>query len=670
MLLIAAWLLAMAPTCPAFAHATIVSAEPSDGANLAETPKELRLRFTERVSLRFSTVELLDAKARIIDASALQLTRPEPDLLALALPPLQPGVYTAFYWTLSEADGHFTRGWLTFGIGTAPPQRADTGATAARPAFLEVLLRWSFLGSLLALVGAVVVVALVLDRPGKVPDSVVCLRRIAGRRIVIMGAFAAALGCMAGLGQLWYQSVALPAAPEGDSTALGAARELLLGTRWGNLWLLRELLLAIASAALLSLNKSLFAPSRGGSAPRRHRDDGATPDRMSRQLPWRAAALSTVLAAAAQALMGHAAGLPDRAMLAVAADLVHLLAAGVWAGGILMLAAGLLPQLKRGEADFAMLVRAGWGPFSKPAAIAVALLIATGLFSFGCQVASADAMIGTSYGLVLLLKIALVGVMGGIGILNARMLHPTRARALLARLFGREPRWAMLSPSALRSLIKCDVALALLVLLATSVIVTSPPSRGPEYLIAPEDIHQEQSRVADDILVTLSVKPNLPGANTLNVIVASTHRPAPAEITRVILRFTFQDRDLGRISVVANRLESDRFVAGGNQLSMSGRWAVDAVVRRRGVDDVVVRFDWMVPPPGELQPTILSKQPLRPILEFGALVVLAMLAGATAAGVLRNRRRQAGHNSPPVPALLEAATPPRTHSTTAIEPAR
>ncbi|MGH6881042.1 MAG: copper resistance CopC/CopD family protein [Hypericibacter sp.] len=670
MLVVAAGLLAMAPSCPAFAHATIVSAEPSDGANLAESPKELRLRFAERVSLRFSTIQLLDANARTIDALAPQLTRPEPDLLALALPSLEPGVYTVFYRTLSETDGHFTRGWLVFGVGAVPPHRAGASATESTPPFQEVLLRWSFLGFLLTLVGAIAVVAMVLDRRGMAPDSVVRLRRMACRRIVVMAALCASLGCLAGLGQLWYQAVALPAGPEGGNAALGAAAELLLGTRWGNIWLLRELLLATAAAAVIFLHNSPPLAFSDGSPPRRYRDGDAAPDRMSRRWPWRVAALSTVLAAAAQALMGHAAGLPEGAMLAVAADLVHLLAAGVWVGGILTLAVGLLPQLKRGEADFAMLVRAGWGPFSKPAAMAVALLLATGLFSLGQQVASVDALVGTSYGRVLIAKIALVSVMGGIGVLNAQMLHPMRARALLARIFDRELRWTMLSPSTLPGLIKYDVALALLVLLATSAIVASPPPWGPEYLIAPEDIHQEQSRVVDDVMVTLSIKPNLPGANMLNAIVTSTHRPAPAEITRVIMRFMLQDRDLGRTSVVAKPLESNRFVAGGNQLSMSGRWAVDVVVRRSGLDDVVVRFDWMVPPPGEFQPTILSKQPWRPVLEFVALAVLTMLAGAAAAGVLKRRRRRAGDNCLPVQAPSETATPARSHSTIVIEPAR
>lgn len=669
MLVIAAGLLAMAPASPAFAHASIVSAEPSDGASLAESPKELRLRFAERVSLRFSAIQLIDSNARTIDAPALQLTRPEPDVLALALPPLQPGSYTVFYRTLSETDGHFTRGWLVFGVGAAPPHRADLGAIEPSPLFLEALLRWSFLGFLLTLVGAVAVVAVVLDRPGMVPGSVARLRRVACRRIVVMAAICASLGCFAGLGQLWYQALTLQADSEGSDVALGAAVDLLLGTRWGNIWFLRELLLATAAAAMILFYRSQPVTFADGFSSRRHTDGGVAVDRVSRHLPWRVAALSTALAVAAQTLMGHAAGLPERAMLAVAADLVHLLAAGVWVGGILTLAVGFLPQLKREETDFALLVRAGWGPFSRPAAIAVTLLVATGLFSLGQQVASVDALIGTSYGLVLIAKIALVSIMGGIGILNARMLHPVSARALLTRIFDREPRWTVLSPSILPGLIKYDVALALLVLLATSVIVASPPPRGPEYLIAPEDIHQEQSRMVDDVLVTLSIKPNLPGANTLSAIVVSTHRPAPAEITRVILRFMSQDRDLGRTSVVAKPIESERFMASGSQLSMSGRWAVDVVVRRRGLDDVVARFDWVVPPPVELQPTVLSKQPLRPALEFVALAVLMILAWATVAGALGSRFRRPDNNNSSAQVPTEAA-PDRRHSTIATEPAR
>jgi hypothetical protein len=194
-------------------------------------------------------------------------------------------------------------------------------------------------------------------------------------------------------------------------------------------------------------------------------------------------------------------------------------------------------------------------------------------------------------------------------------------------------------------LVRCDVAAAFLLVLVASVITANPAPRGLEFRVAAEDVHRMQSKVVDDVMVTLSIKPNLPGPNVLTVFAASQHRPAPAEIMRVILRFTNRDRDLGRVSAVAQHIERDRFVLTGSQLSLTGAWAIDVVVRRRGVEDIVARFDWTVPPAGDLQPTILSKREIRPTTDWLALTALVLIAGTMVvrlAIVQRTRRRRSG----------------------------
>ena len=94
----------------------------------------------------------------------------------------------------------------------------------------------------------------------------------------------------------------------------------------------------------------------------------------------------------------------------------------------------------------------------------------------------------------------------------------------------------------------------------------------------------------DDVVVTLSVKPNRPGPNVLTVFAASTRRPAAGGHHPRVPAFHPQNADLGRVSATAQAIERDRFLVSGNYLSLAGLWRIDVVVRRRGVEDRIVPF--------------------------------------------------------------------------------
>ena len=325
-------------------------------------------------------------------------------------------------------------------------------------------------------------------------------------------------------------------------------------------------------------------------------------------------------------------------------------------GGLLALAVGLLPLLRRDRADLASLARAGWRPFSRLAALSVGLLVATGLYSAGRQVASLDALITTQYGRALLGKVALVLAVGFFGLLNSMLLHP-RLAAPLARLLRRPPGWTPLSLRRLPRLALAEASLGLLVLLATGLITASAAPRSVEYTVAPEAVPTALSQTANDVVVTLMVKPNRPGRNVFTVFAASTRRPPPAEIRRVILRFTYLDQDVGRTSVTAEEVEPGRYLVTGSDLSLAGPWQIDVAVRRQGLEDSVARFNWIVAPAGESRPVVISKRPIEVPLTIAAagllltllLVVVGLWLGRGAAGNLTRGRSDADPLSVEIP---------------------
>ncbi|MGK5451435.1 CopD family protein, partial [Streptomyces radiopugnans] len=98
--------------------------------------------------------------------------------------------------------------------------------------------------------------------------------------------------------------------------------------------------------------------------------------------------------------------------VAVPADIVHLLAVAVWLGGL----AALLTALRWGPAVGGEAVRR----FSRIALGCVAVLAATGLYQSWRQVGGWAALASTSYGRLLLVKIALVALLLGVARFSRR----------------------------------------------------------------------------------------------------------------------------------------------------------------------------------------------------------------------------------------------------------
>ena len=107
---------------------------------------------------------------------------------------------------------------------------------------------------------------------------------------------------------------------------------------------------------------------------------------------------------------------------------VHLLAAGLWLGGLAPLA-WVLRQARRQPGDFEIsLACNALRNFSHLGYVAVALIALTGAINTLLLVGSLDAMFGTSYGRLLAFKILLFLVMVVVALINRFRLAPRISR--------------------------------------------------------------------------------------------------------------------------------------------------------------------------------------------------------------------------------------------------
>lgn len=112
---------------PASAHSDLVQAEPPPGAQLAESPSEIRLTFSEPVAAD-SRIDLLTDEFQRIEGLVPQFNPAQPEQVYSPVPPLEPGVYTV-QWAAVSDDGHEISGSYSFSVGSEAGDTDDAGIT-------------------------------------------------------------------------------------------------------------------------------------------------------------------------------------------------------------------------------------------------------------------------------------------------------------------------------------------------------------------------------------------------------------------------------------------------------------------------------------------------------------------------------------------------------------
>ncbi len=393
---------------PVSAHAELVSSDPASGERLEAAPDTITMTFTE-------SVNLVDDGIHLVDSVGATLKTPAPSVtghtVTWPMPAQLPDGSYAVSWRVVSSDGHPVAGAFSFGIGAAA---ATSGAATVQTTPTAETAPWQVIVARLAgylafsLLAGVIAFVLFCS-PGSRTDATLQLLV----RVGLVGGFVAAV---AGLLMQGPYTAGVPATRLFDP---GLLRETL-GTPFGTAMAWRLTLYA----ALLGLVWRL-------------------PVLASRTVRW-LVAVGVLGAAAAIAAAGHGAASGRPVDLAVVA--VHVVAAGIWVGGLVVLVA-----LGRS------VERRAWHQFSTLAMTSVLALVATGALNSLSHVHAVAQLWQTRYGLVLVTKLVLV------------------AGALVAAAVSRRRLQQHRVP--LRS-VRLEALVTVAVLTATAVLsMTSPPPR-------------------------------------------------------------------------------------------------------------------------------------------------------------------------------------------------
>ncbi|MET4384852.1 copper transport protein [Bradyrhizobium sp. F1.4.3] len=484
----------------AFAHAALISVEPASGSILASAPKAVELRFNEAVTP--GAIQLIDGAGRARDDARVTTTG---ESISVAMPPdLPQGTAVVSYRVISQ-DGHPVAGSVIFSIGaptaTKPPANVDGG--------LNALIWLARIGLYLGLFVGV--------------GGVFFARAIAWSMIGMTVPRAAL-------------AIGLPSAV----VSLGALGLDLLGLPPAALVTMAPWTIAFATSAGPALLVAIVAMSHA---------------LMALRSAWYArafAAIGFVGVGLSLAMTGHAATAPPE-MLTRPAIFLHGLAVAFWIGALAPLTAlvskptaATLPVLNR---------------FSRIAVPVVAALALTGLLLAIIQLEKLSALVETSYGLILSIKLALVLSLLALAALNRFRLTPALVRDHKA------------APALKRAIVlECIVALGIFAVVAGWRFTPPPRTIIPETPLA---IHIHTDKAMFQVLVS----PGKAGVDDF-VLQLMTGEATPLKAKEATLTLSLPERGIEPIERDAELGPDGYWHVRKVALPFAGRWhlRIDALV--------------------------------------------------------------------------------------------
>jgi copper transport protein len=282
---------------------------------------------------------------------------------------------------------------------------------------------------------------------------------------------------------------------------------------------------------------------------------------------------------------GHADTTNPR-WLSITADVLHLCAMSAWVGGLAMVATALLPRREPAE------LRAALPTFSRVAFVSVSTLAVTGTYAAWRGIGSLRAILHTNYGLLISAKVILFLGLLALGNLSRVAIQRRIVRMPVAYAMtdvesadadvesadvenaeqDEDPHLDDLAHERMRRSVLVELALAAIVLLATSVLVNQP--RGREALAADDRKPVAASTsLGGGRTITVTLEPGVHGPVTASI--ALTPGAKPQSVTATALQ---PSKEIGPLPIPLTANGTDLYGSSNVNLPVSGTWVITVVV--------------------------------------------------------------------------------------------
>ena len=595
---------------PASAHANLLKASPAPSEALDGPPERVIIWFTEAIEPAFSTITVLDARGADITQGATTFDATEPTAMWVPLAQVETGTYTVVWKNVSSVDGHKATGSYLFSVGEPLGTGAQTSIieqpiiqSPADPA-----VRWIIYIGIAVFAGGLLFELLIPARVARTEDEHESLSftfRVSDS-FTSIALIAIIVVILAQIAQIALQSAIAfdDASASVDPTRLF---DILTQSDWGRFWSWRFTAAILAALALFA------AIQTRKTAARSLKDDELEDLPFTTESPFGIAALAIGgIYLLLISLTSHNAATPtDIRWFAIATDLIHVLAATTWVGGIAYLLVASVHAIRSEDQSSRTVLLTFATRFAPLAIFATTILVASGIVSSLLQVAIPEAL-NTPYGRVLGAKIILLAILIALAIRNNRSV-------------AKSSKSGNASTRTLQRYITIELAVAFAVLLATAGLASLEPARlyAERKGIGVADYINAKETIAG-ATIDAKLDPGNTGNNTLTVNITDNDEPF-LSATDVRARVKYLDDDFSEYFIPLTNSAPGQWHLDDITISVAGAYQLDVTVVRSD------SFDSHVSTRFSAKSDSLASDLIRPsakttMIAFGVLISIAGLA--------------------------------------------
>jgi putative copper export protein/methionine-rich copper-binding protein CopC len=589
--------------------------------NSKEFPNNITIIFSERPDPKVSYIHVTDSAGNRIDDGIFRITGVD-ERQAIVLVDknkVEDGVYSISWLTLSEDDGHISKGTYVVGVGpmsglTQAPSNAMEHEEKLTP--IMAAIKTPIIISQVCVLGFVISHFIiwrgipVLELRSTIYDQV----RIRFRKVIVFSAIAIIVAATI---LIMVQTFDIT---EKGTDYFGNLTSLIYETSSGTVWIVR-----IVSSVVILLAFGLYSRM---TIP-------ILKDKESRLILYRKKMtllviilLASVIGIATNSLVSHSASVQSATQVAITIDFLHFCVVSIWVGGLVYLSYVFFPNLthissalsgrvqqivESGDSNSIILLTLS--RFSTAASISLGVIGITGLYLAWIHINSVGDLFYSDYGKVLIIKLSIA--------LPALLLgayHQFWIRRIFNKLFpfsaARQEQDTINRSSntitsdkvlfSIRTTIRLEAILALCILCAAAFLTVTPlpayqdnanynnnnNNNTPDSQMPPNTTTQKsfvQELSNQGVPSTLQISPFQVGFNNFTVSIPETHQNS-SQISEVFIEFKKKDGSLGPIIAKLQRTSPGVYSIVGGYLSQPGQWDMKITVQRSSAYDLNYRL--------------------------------------------------------------------------------
>ncbi len=357
---------------------------PNLSSNAPTGVSEVVVFFSEPVELDFSTLKVLDNNGNQIDNKDTNYYQDEKSLI-VTTSPLEDGVYTVTTKVLSKVDGHLVPGAFLFAVGDVviDPKLLENQNSIDLIFFPEAGARFPGIVGQTIVLGVIIASLIIWGTQNKqlIKEELEQIEFTHHQKFMSITGIGLMLVFISNVLMIAVQTVRL------ETTPIEAIQ-----TNFGSIWLIRMAITIVLLGIWFGLDRKKSLTKKT-------------------QIPMLIAMLALI---GTSTLIGHGAASGETPALIL--DYIHNLVAAVWIGGIFYFVFTLLPtlsqlkEINKEKMSLALIPR-----FSIAFIISIGIVIITGPLLMWFLESDVGLITESVYGQLIMLKIAIAGIMIGLG---------------------------------------------------------------------------------------------------------------------------------------------------------------------------------------------------------------------------------------------------------------